>query len=117
MVNKSLAAKHKIESLDDRYHKLQEGMNDLKRKSAQAKLDKKELARDLATYESNFSERYVLRPSLLSMLTGVGGIRKKMQMSGKYNADGDWVFTEGSELGTQEEPEGRVGILKNSEIN
>ena len=92
-------------------------MNDLKRKSAQAKLDKKELARDLATYESNFSERYVVRPSLVKMLAEVGGIRRKMHMSGKYNDDGDWVFTDGSESGVQEEPEGMVGILKNSEIN
>ena len=92
-------------------------MNDLKRKSTQAKLDKKELARDLATYESNFSERYVLRPSLARMLADVGGIRKKMQMSGKYNADGDWVFTDSDEFGVQEEPEGMIGMLKNSEIN
>jgi len=58
-----------------------------------------------------------MRPSLVRMLAEVGGIRRKMQMSGKYNDDGDWVFTDGSELGVQEEPEGMVGILKNSEIN
>lgn len=54
---------------------------------------------------------------MVRMLAEVGGIRRKMQMSGKYNDDGDWVFTDGSELGVQEEPEGMVGILKNSEIN
>ena len=90
----------------------------MKKKSEQAKLDKKELERDLATFESNYSEKYNLRPCLKRMQIEVGEIRKKMQMSGKYIDDGIWIFTDSVGPGDQQVQEANVsGILKNSEIN
>lgn len=46
-----------IESLDENNHKIAKHVTELKRKTLQAKNDKIELLRDLATYEANFAKK------------------------------------------------------------
>jgi hypothetical protein len=53
-----------IEKNDQKFHVTQKNTNDFKKKSLQAKSDKVELMRDLATYESNFGDRVMMKERL-----------------------------------------------------
>ena len=50
-----------IETNDNKFNMQNKNIIETKKKSAQAKNDKKELFRDLATYESKFNEKSMLQ--------------------------------------------------------
>lgn len=53
-----------IEKNDSKYTSTHKNIAEIKKKSIQAKSDKVELMRDLATYETNFSDEKGLRNKL-----------------------------------------------------
>jgi hypothetical protein len=50
-----------VESNDNKFNMQNKNIIEIKKKSAQARTDKKELLRDLATYESKFNEKSSLQ--------------------------------------------------------
>lgn len=57
-----------IEDLDQQHAKVFKNWKELKKKSGQASLDKVELMRDLALYEANFGNQYMLCDRLRSII-------------------------------------------------
>lgn len=60
-----------VETNDGKFTKTTKNITEIKKKSVQAKSDKKELFRDLATYESNFNERSNLDARMVRILQNV----------------------------------------------
>jgi len=72
MVKDNTRYKEIVEKNDQKYHKINAGINEMKKQKVQATYDKVELLRDLATYEINFSNKMGSKSRLNTIIDSVG---------------------------------------------
>ena len=85
--------KDRIEELDVKYRKLKEGAKELQEKTRQAGNDRRELDRDLATYEVNFSGKHELGKKMVNWKKIVDTVCAKINQRGRM-VDGEWTYAD-----------------------